>query len=72
MECVGHAGAVRERRTAAALQMNTTSDVARLDAVVRSLHDAVCLVDGVGRVVSCNDEFRNHWIDTFGRSPRAG
>src|SRR6476620_9798621 len=45
---------------------------ARLDAVVRSLHDAVCLIDGGGRVVACNDEFRNYWIDTFGRSPRAG
>src|SRR6478736_5014804 len=43
---------------------------ARLDAVVRSLHDAVCLIDAGGRVVACNDEFRNHWIDTFGRSPR--
>ncbi|HEV2719614.1 MAG TPA: PAS domain-containing protein, partial [Thermoanaerobaculia bacterium] len=44
----------------------------RLDAVVRSLHDAVCLVDAGGRVVACNDEFRNHWIDTFGRSPHPG
>ncbi len=44
----------------------------QLEAVVRSLHDAVCLVDGGGRVVACNDEFRNHWIDTFGRSPHPG
>jgi len=39
---------------------------------VRSLHDAVCLIDAGGRVVAANDEFRNHWIDTFGRSPRPG
>jgi PAS domain S-box-containing protein len=50
---------------------STTSD-ARLDAVVRSLHDAVCLIDAGGRVVATNDEFRNHWVETFGRSPRAG
>ena len=52
--------------------VSSTPDVARLDAVVRSLHDAVCLVDAGGRVVACNDEFRNHWVDTFGRSPRVG
>ena len=55
--------------------MSTTPEVtrdARLDAVVRSLHDAGCLVDGGGRVVAVNDEFRNHWIDTFGRAPRVG
>jgi len=52
--------------------VDTTHDVARLDAVVRSLHDAVCLIDAGGRVVAANDEFRNHWIDTFGRSPRPG
>jgi len=50
---------------------SSTSD-ARLDAVVRSLHDAVCLIDAGGRVVATNDEFRNHWVETFGRSPRAG
>jgi len=52
--------------------VSSTPDVARLDAVVRSLHDAVCLVDAGGRVVACNDEFRNHWVDTFGRSPHVG
>jgi PAS domain S-box-containing protein len=52
--------------------VDSTTSNARLDAVVRSLHDGVCLIDAGGRVVSCNDEFRNHWIDTFGRSPRYG
>jgi PAS domain S-box-containing protein len=45
---------------------------ARLNAVVRSLHDAVCLIDGNGRVVACNAEFNKHWADTFGRVPVVG